>query len=291
MASLPICPSRGTGQAFRSEQWDLGLLPTPWLVRPRRRAPSRLHLGASGGGPGRREAFCWLLEPSLVWASPVWSYQNSSRPDPGRERSTPCRGGELAGRRRISRMGMPGAARAAGRGMGTSGSRAASLAPGPDAPPRGPGRACSGPAAPPTQLAAPRGPRGTSAQRSRACACGTAASRPSCGSSPSECVRAGAGVEEGQGGPDPPSVACSAHWRASSTRAAGRIEDWKKSASQLDKDHAKGGSGPARALQLPTGETRSSRRSLALCTEYKRARHGSREVFGHAEAAEESTQR
>ena len=52
VASLPICPSRGTGQAFQSEQWDLGLLP-PWLVRPRRRAPSRLHLGASGGGPGR----------------------------------------------------------------------------------------------------------------------------------------------------------------------------------------------------------------------------------------------
>lgn len=43
-----------------------------------------------------------------------------------------------------------------------------------------------------------------------------------------------------------------------------RIEDWKKAANQLDKDHAK---------------------------EYKRARHEIKEVVGHAQAAKEGAQR
>ncbi|XP_077840763.1 protein MTSS 2 isoform X8 [Macaca mulatta] len=41
-----------------------------------------------------------------------------------------------------------------------------------------------------TWLPTPEGPQGTSARRSRACACATAASRPSCGSSPTHCWRA-----------------------------------------------------------------------------------------------------
>lgn len=73
-------------------------------------------------------------------------------------------------------MGVPGAARAAGPrdgdfgvGMGTSGSRAASVALGPDAPPRGPGRACSSPAAPPTRRLPPGATRDIGSALTRMC--------------------------------------------------------------------------------------------------------------------------
>ena len=70
----------------------------------------------------------------------------------------------------------------------------------------------------------------------------------------------GAGVEgRSQGGPDLPSVAValSALLESLINPLQERIEDWKKSANQLDKDHAKGGSRLAAPSSSPLAETLS----------------------------------
>ena len=103
----------------------------------------------------------------------------------------------------------------------------------------------------------------------------------------------GAGVAgRPRGGPDPPSVAHSALLESLINPLQERIEDWKKSANQLDKDHAKGRSGPGRALQPPTGrDLVIARLSRPLHRVQTGAARDQEEVFGHAEAAEEGTQR
>lgn len=53
-----------------------------------------------------------------------------------------------------------------------------------------------------------------------------------------------------------------------------RIEDWKKSVNQLDKDHAKGEAGASAWVSTPTWQRPPTECSyLTPCTEYKRARH------------------
>ncbi|XP_035868074.1 protein MTSS 2 isoform X1 [Phyllostomus discolor] len=54
-----------------------------------------------------------------------------------------------------------------------------------------------------------------------------------------------------------------------------RIEDWKKSVNQLDKDHAKGEAGASAWVSTPTRQRPppTERSCLTPCAEYKRARH------------------
>ena len=76
------------------------------------------------------------------------------------------------------------------------------------------------------------------------------------------------------GGPDPLAPTHSALLESLINPLQERIEDWKKSANQLDKDHAKGGSGAGPCFPPPTGRKPTSQGSFLIpCTEYKRARH------------------
>lgn len=74
-----------------------------------------------------------------------------------------------------------------------------------------------------------------------------------------------------------------------------RIEDWKKSVNQLDKDHAKGGR--VLGLGLPATRHHSTETLVIVLLSHPLHRvqtspaRNQEEVFRHAEAAEESAQR
>lgn len=76
------------------------------------------------------------------------------------------------------------------------------------------------------------------------------------------------------GGPDPRAPSLSALLESLINPLQERIEDWKKSANQLDKDHAKGGARVGARPPAPYSAERPSQcSSLSLPAEYKRARH------------------
>lgn len=124
-----------------------------------------------------------------------------------------------------------------------------------------------------------QGPHGTSAQRSRACACATAASRPSCGSSPSEWVLrvvAGRGyaVRPSSGGSDPPTPPTARCWRASSTRCRSASRTGRSLPISWTRTTRKVGPGLQLGFPFPLCRGPPSQHSsLTPCTEYKRARH------------------
>lgn len=89
--------------------------------------------------------------------------------------------------------------------------------------------------------------------------------------------RGRAGLSQGcpSAGPDLHTHAHSALLESLINPLQERIEDWKKSVNQLDKDHAKGEAGASARVSTRTRRRPppTERPCLTPCTEYKRARH------------------
>lgn len=248
-----------------------------------------------GSWEGGREGFCWLLDPSLVWASPVWGSGTAFGLTTWRERSAllPGQRSRRTGHGWAARWGCRELCGRWGRRLGTSGPAGCRLGSWVGRAPAWPGLGLQEPGRPAHAALAPRGHAG---HRLGAHAHVHAPPQHRDQAAAVHQVSAfapGAGVAgRPRVGPDPPSVAHSALLESLINPLQERIEDWKKSANQLDKDHAKGRSGPRRALQLPTGRNLViAPLSRSLHRVQTSAARDQEEVFGHAEAAEESTQR